>query len=48
MGEAYRIGIGVPQDLLEAKKWYEMAAEQGYADAVERLRDKKFKKINTE
>ena len=29
----YRLGQGVPQDYKQAVKWYQKAAEQGYADA---------------
>ena len=29
LGDAYRIGKGVPQDYAEAMKWYRKAAEQG-------------------
>ena len=27
------IGLGVPQDYVEAVKWYQLAADQGYAKA---------------
>lgn len=37
MGYYHEIGIDVPKDLREAKKWYELAAEHGNKDAVERL-----------
>ena len=29
LGEMYRVGLGVPEDDVEAVKWYRMAAEQG-------------------
>jgi len=31
LGDAYAIGIGVPQDDVEALRWYRLAAEQGNA-----------------
>ncbi|PKS10879.1 hypothetical protein jhhlp_002637 [Lomentospora prolificans] len=37
MGYYHEIGIHVPKDLREAKKWYELAAEHGNKDAVGRL-----------
>lgn len=37
MGYYHEIGIDVPKDVREAKKWYELAAEHGNKDAVERL-----------
>lgn len=33
LGEMYARGEGVPQDYVEAAKWYRKAAEQGNADA---------------
>ena len=35
LGGMYANGTGVPQDDAEAAKWYKLAAEQGYATAVE-------------
>jgi TPR repeat protein len=29
----YEYGLGVPQDYIEAVKWYQSAADQGYAKA---------------
>jgi len=29
----YKLGLGVPQDYVEARKWFLKAAEQGHADA---------------
>ena len=31
LGVRYRDGTGVPQDAVEAVRWYRLAAEQGYA-----------------
>ena len=33
MGAKYAIGEGVPEDKVEAAKWFRKAAEQGHADA---------------
>ena len=33
----YSHGQGVPQDYIEAAKWYRLAAEQGHADAQHNL-----------
>ena len=33
LGELYAIGKGVPQDYVEAAKWFREAAEQGFLDA---------------
>lgn len=33
----YKFGEGVPQDYVEAVKWFRMAAEQGYAGAQHNL-----------
>jgi len=33
LGQAYKLGRGVPQDLVEAEKWYRKAAEQGHLQA---------------
>mgnify|MGYP001440917094 CR=1 FL=1 len=33
LGEKYNNGDGVPQDYVEAVRWYRLAAEQGYANA---------------
>lgn len=35
LGRAYRRGIGVPQDYVEAHKWLNLAAGQGSVDAAE-------------
>ncbi|OTA99959.1 hypothetical protein M426DRAFT_246555 [Hypoxylon sp. CI-4A] len=37
IGYYYEIGISVEKDLREARRWYELAAEHGNKDAVERL-----------
>ncbi|KAL7619946.1 hypothetical protein AAE478_010493 [Parahypoxylon ruwenzoriense] len=37
MGYYYEIGISVEKDLREARRWYDLAAEHGNNDAVERL-----------
>ena len=39
MGECYRRGDGVDEDIETAKKWYRKAAEQGDADAKEKLEE---------
>ena len=33
LGQAFRLGKGVPADSAEAKKWFEMAANKGHVDA---------------
>ncbi|ASK87685.1 SPOR domain-containing protein [Sphingorhabdus sp. SMR4y] len=33
MGQAYKLGRGVPQDLAQAEKWYKRAADQGHLQA---------------
>lgn len=33
LGQAYKLGRGVPQDLAEAEKWYKKAADQGHLQA---------------
>ena len=33
LGQAYRIGRGVPANAAEARKWFELAAKQGQVDA---------------
>lgn len=33
LGQAYRLGRGVPQDLAEAQGWFERAARKGHVDA---------------
>ncbi|KAK3301551.1 uncharacterized protein B0H64DRAFT_41793 [Chaetomium fimeti] len=37
MGYYHEIGIHVPKDVREARKWYEMAADHGNKDAKDRL-----------
>jgi len=37
LGHMYQYGIGVPQELSQAVKWYRQAAAQGYADAKTQL-----------
>ena len=37
LGDLYEKGIGVQKNEIEATKWYRKAAEQGHADAQERL-----------
>jgi len=39
LGECYYYGDGVPQDFIEAEKWYQMSAKQGYIGAQYRLGD---------
>jgi TPR repeat protein len=34
----YRIGTGVSKSRAEAKKYFQLAADQGHADAAEELR----------
>ena len=38
LGSSYANGDGVPQDMVEAEKWYRKAAEQGYEDAIAALK----------
>ncbi|PHR16733.1 MAG: hypothetical protein COA41_13115 [Sphingopyxis sp.] len=33
LGQAYKLGRGVPQDLVQAEKWYKRAADQGHLQA---------------
>ena len=33
LGYMYATGLGVPEDDVEAVRWYRLAAEQGYANA---------------
>lgn len=33
LGQAYRLGRGVPADVSQAKRWFEMAANKGHLDA---------------
>lgn len=33
LGQAYKLGRGVPQDLVQAEKWYKKAADQGHLQA---------------
>ena len=33
LGQAYKLGRGVPQDLVQAEKWYKQAADQGHLQA---------------
>ncbi|KAK4148597.1 hypothetical protein C8A00DRAFT_47586 [Chaetomidium leptoderma] len=37
MGYYHEIGIHIPKDVREARKWYELAAEHGNQDATDRL-----------
>ncbi|KAK3384821.1 hypothetical protein B0H63DRAFT_471704 [Podospora didyma] len=37
MGYYYEIGIHVPKDVREARRWYELAAEHGNSDAKQRI-----------
>jgi TPR repeat protein len=37
LGTMYVMGWAVPQDYIEAAKWYRKAAEQGYAEAQDSL-----------
>lgn len=36
-GDMYFLGQGVPQDFVEALKWYQLAAKQGYASAQNKI-----------
>lgn len=36
-GDAYFLGDGVPQDFVEALKWYQLAARRGYASAQNKM-----------
>lgn len=47
MGYYHEIGIYVTKDIREAKKWYELAAEHGNKDAVERLESLNHEKTLT-
>ena len=38
LGGCYSTGEGVEKDAKEAKKWYRMAADKGYAEAIEYLK----------
>ena len=33
LGQAYKLGRGVPQDLVQAEKWYKKASDQGHLQA---------------
>lgn len=37
MGYYAEVGIGIPQDIAAARRWYALASQQGNADAPERL-----------
>lgn len=37
LGQAYRLGRGVPMNLAEAQKWFETAARKGHVDAATSL-----------
>jgi TPR repeat protein len=37
LGQAYKLGRGVPQDIAIAESWYEKAAQQGHAPAAANL-----------
>ena len=37
VGECYRDGMGVTQDLNKAREWYTKAASQGYTNAQTKL-----------
>ena len=37
LGDMYLSGEGVPQDYVEAVRWFRLAAEQGYAEAQDKL-----------
>lgn len=40
-------GIGTEQNLMEAMHWYELAAQQHYAKAIDRLAEMKTSTLNT-
>ena len=44
LGEFYENGIGVEEDLDEAVKYYKAAAGQGNAEAIKKLKKRKFKR----
>ena len=46
MGWCYYYGDGVPQDMVEAEKWYRKAAEQGYEDAIAALKALESGEVN--
>ena len=37
LGFVYQTGLGVPQDFVEAVRWYRLAADQGFAEAQANL-----------
>ena len=39
MGECYRRGDGVEEDIEEAKEWYQKAADQGNERAKDKLEE---------
>lgn len=39
LGQCYRLGRGVAEDITEAVKWYRKAAEQGHENAKKRLKE---------
>jgi TPR repeat protein len=47
MGYYHEVGIHVPIDLREARRWYEMAAEHGNKDAIDRIEGLKQSKSLT-
>jgi hypothetical protein len=42
LGKAYKVGIGVEQNEEEAKKWFELAANQGHMLAIYNISDAKL------
>jgi len=47
LGMMYSIGSGVPVDLVEAHKWFNLSASRGNADAI-RLRREVSEQMNQE
>jgi len=37
LGTMYELGEGMPQNFSKAREWYQLAANQGYEEAHERL-----------
>ena len=46
LGHAYVNGNGVKKDVEKAKHWYTKAAEQGYENAVKRLKEMESRTIS--
>jgi TPR repeat protein len=37
LGEMYYYGFGIAEDITEAQRWYQLAATQGYPEALHRI-----------